>query len=209
MKIHGSFLAWWLGASLGLEVAVAYLYFAGDWGCANVLLLAVRIALLGLVVRLLPSLLLSWVPFLAQVTGEVCNLAVFRGLSLAYSDVRYTPVGETSMAEASGGDQGPKRIVFAVKTTAEVSDALAIPGPGVQAGPWPGDFAFDKPNDAEQKLSRIGASHPIKRIAAMPWLGFCVTETSLRGRVSLLAQTSLLLLAYGACFAFQGYLCRP
>ncbi len=213
VKIHKGFIAWWLGASVGLELAVAYLYFAGDWRCTDVLLLAVRISLLGLVFRMLPSLLVAWIPFLARVTGKACDLAVFRGLSLVYSDVRYSPLGGTSTAsaadsgESSGAILGPKRVVFAVKAADEVIDALAIPGPDVQAGPWPGDFSFDKSNEAEQKLRRIGSSHTIKRVEAMPWRGFCVTETSLRGRIALLMQASLLLLAYGACFVFQGYLC--
>jgi hypothetical protein len=70
-----------------------------------------------------------------------------------------------------------------------------------------GNFVFDKLDDAEQKLRQIGYSHPVKRVTAIPWLGFCVTETSLRGRVALLVLAALLLFAYSACFVFQGYLC--
>ncbi len=44
MKVHKSFVAWWLGAGLCLEVAVAYAYFAGDWGCIDALLRTEKIA---------------------------------------------------------------------------------------------------------------------------------------------------------------------
>jgi hypothetical protein len=213
MKIHKSFVAWWFGTALCLEVAVAYLYFAGDWSCTNVLLVVARISFLGLIYRLLPGLLVAWAPSRASVTGEARDLAVFRGLAFVYSDFRYTQLSGTSTAiagdsaQGSGAVLGPKKVVFAVRPTGQVADALRIPGPDVQTGPWNGDFVFDESNDAEQRLRQIGSSHKVKRVAPMPWLGFCVTETSLRGRVALLAQTSLLLLAYGACFAFQGYLC--
>ena len=210
MKIHKSFVAWWLGAGLCLEVVVAYACVAGDWGCINVLLIAVRIALLGLVFRLLPGLLVAWVPSLAGVTGEACDLAVFRGLTLLYDDVRYTRVNGTIGRDADGASEavlGRKKVVFALRAVVHAGNTSTIPGPDAQAGPSMGDFVFDKSNDAEQKVRQIGFSHTIKRVAAMPWLGFCVTETSLRGRVALLVHASLLLLAYSACFIFQGYLC--
>src|SRR6266480_2771636 len=120
MKVHKSFVAWWLGAGLCLEVAVAYAYFAGDWGCIDVLLVVVRISLLGLIFRLLPGLLVAWVPSLAGVTGEACDLAVFRGLALLYSDLRYTRVSGTIAPYADEGSRaflGRKKVVFELRAT--------------------------------------------------------------------------------------------
>jgi len=77
-------------------------------------------------------------------------------------------------------------------------------------GPWDGNFVFDKLDDARTKTKTDRVFAPgKKRVTAMPWLGFCVTETFAAGRVALLVCVLLLLLLSAHDFAssFQRYLC--